>query len=53
VQGILSPARGCSVQAFGLTFVAAALSHGNLLLDVSIEMTRLELVPIARCCDIL
>src|SRR5271167_760725 len=48
MQGILAPARSSAVQALGLTRVAAALCPGDLLLDVSIEMTRLEPLPIAR-----
>src|SRR5271167_4460455 len=47
MQGILAPARSAAVQALGLTLVAAALCPGDLLLDVSIEMTRLELLPVA------
>jgi hypothetical protein len=48
MQGIFSAPRGRSVEAFGLTLVAAALSVRNLLLDRSIKLTRYELIPIAR-----
>jgi hypothetical protein len=41
------------VQALGLALVATALRTGDFLLDVSIEMTRLKLVSITRCRDIL
>ena len=47
MQGILAPASCRAVQALRLTLVAAALCPGDLLLDVSIEMARLELLPIA------
>jgi hypothetical protein len=53
VQGVFSTPRGRSVQALGLAFMAAALRTGNFLLDVSIEMTRLKLCSITRCCDVL
>jgi hypothetical protein len=48
VQGIFSSPGSGAVQAFGLMFMAAALRAGNFLLDGSIEMTRLKLLPIAR-----
>ena len=47
MQGFLSSPRGGSVQALGLTFMSAALSIGNFLLDISIETARAQLIPIA------
>jgi hypothetical protein len=53
VQGVLSPPRGRPVQALGLAFVSAALRHGDFPLDASIEMTRMKLISITRCRDVL
>src|SRR5258705_4412854 len=47
MQGFLSSPRSGSVQALGLTFMTAALSIGNYLLDISIETPRAQLIPIA------
>jgi len=40
------------VQALRLALMTPALSRGNFLLDVSIEMTRQQLLPIARGGDV-
>jgi hypothetical protein len=50
VQSVLpSPCRG-TVQTLSLPLMAAALGIGDLLLDVSVEMTRFELLSIAGRC---
>src|SRR6266404_284559 len=53
MQGFLSSPGSGSVQALGLTFMAAALSMGNFLLDISIETARAQLLPIAGGGDVL
>lgn len=53
MQSFLSPPRSGSVQALGLTFMTAALSVGNFLLDISIETARAQLIPIAGGGDVL
>src|ERR1700685_3477253 len=49
MQGILAPASCRAVQALRLPLVAATLRLADFLLDVSIETTGLEPLPIARC----
>jgi len=53
MQGFFSSPGSGSVQALSLMLVAAALSMGNLLLDMSIETARGQLIPIARGGDVL
>jgi hypothetical protein len=48
MQRILASARRRTVQALRLTPMAAPLGLGDLALEVPIEMTRLELLPVAR-----
>jgi hypothetical protein len=48
VQGIFAPPRGRAVQTLGLTRVSAALRLGDSLLDVTVEMPRRKLIPVAR-----
>jgi hypothetical protein len=48
MQGIVPSARRPAVQALRLTPMAAPLGLGDLALEVPIEMTRLELLPVAR-----
>jgi hypothetical protein len=52
MQGFFSSPGSGSVQALSLMFVAAALSMGNLLLDMSIETARGQLIPIAGGGDV-
>jgi hypothetical protein len=47
MQGIFPSPGGGSVEPLGLTLMPAPLGARDLLLDGSIEMTRLELIPIA------
>ena len=53
MQGFFSSPGGGSVQALSLMLVTAALSMGNFLLDMSIETTRGQLIPIAGGGDVL
>ena len=53
MQGLFSSPRSGSVQTLSLMFVAAALSIGNFLLDMSIETARGQLIPIAGGGDVL
>jgi hypothetical protein len=53
VQRVFSSPGSRAVQALGLAFVATALSTGNFLFDVSIEITRMKLISITRRCDVL
>jgi hypothetical protein len=48
MQGILSPPRRRAMQALRLTLVAAPLGEGDFRLDVAVEASRLQFLPIAR-----
>jgi hypothetical protein len=48
VQSVFATPRGSPVQAFSLSFVAAALGLGNLMLDAAVKMARLKFLAIAR-----